>query len=97
MQSWVDDGDARYKRGSSILCREWARVTEKCLEIVDAVASTDVLLNPLPPRREEGTVLIKSTFLKWIFMSFKDKFAGFNAKARYLKQEILILGYFYTV
>lgn len=56
--------------GSSILCREWARVTEKCLEIVDAVASTDVLLNPLPPRREEGIVLIKPLFFKVDFYEF---------------------------
>lgn len=82
--------------GSSILCREWARVTEKCLEIVDAVASTDMLLNS-PPEEKRELSYSKHFSLKWIFMSFKDKFAGFDAKARYLKQEILILGYFYTV
>lgn len=55
--------------GSSILCREWARVTEKCLEIVDAVASTDVLLNS-PPRREEGIILFKPLFFKVDFYEF---------------------------
>lgn len=73
-------------------------MTEKCLEIVDAVASTDVLLNP--PRREEGIVLFKPSFFKvgfFFFINFKDKFAGFDAKARwYLKQETLILECFHT-
>lgn len=55
-------------------------MTEKCLEIVDAVASTHVLLNP--PRREEGIVLFKPFFFKvgfFFFINFKDKFAGFDA------------------
>lgn len=52
---------------------------------------------PSPPEEKRELSYSNHFSLKWIFMSFKDKFAGFDAKARYLKQEILILGYFYTV